>query len=121
TQGVGGEGDGLADHRTMPGRLLRSLPRLLRLQASSWCTIARTKRDLHEATLQLENADGLYALFQASVGLMELALRTNFAINGMLSGMARFRKLLHIPAAGRVVTQEMMEAYCQLAFLPTEE
>src|SRR5262249_24099742 len=64
TQGVGGEGDGPEDRRTIPGRLVRSLPRLLRLQATSWITIIRTRRDLQAATLTLENADGLCELFQ---------------------------------------------------------
>jgi pyruvate,water dikinase len=46
---------------------------------------------------------------------LDVALRTNFAINGAWTGISRIRSALRISGRARVVTEEMMAAYEQLA------
>ncbi|HSK79238.1 MAG TPA: PEP-utilizing enzyme [Thermoanaerobaculia bacterium] len=118
TEGVGGEGGGPADRRLLLGRFARSVPRLVLLQVRSLATIRRADRELSLLEGRIEAAATLTDLHRVSVEALALAMRTNFAINGMLSGVSRVRRFLRVHEAGRVTTREMMEEYGRLAALP---
>ena len=115
TQGVGGERGGQADGRLLPRRFLRAIPRLMRLQWLCLRTVAQAGRALNKLDGQLETAQGLTGLFAVNVAGMALAIQTNFALSGVLSGVSRVRRLLRIPGAARLVTQEMMQGYALLS------
>ncbi len=121
TEGVGGHAGGPADARLLPRRFLASAPQLVAFQ---WCCL-RSLPGLGRAFRRLDRviagSRGLARLHRATVEGLRLALRGNFAINAVLSGAARVRRLLRLPAAGRVVTQEMMEEYGRLSALPPGE
>jgi pyruvate,water dikinase len=120
TEGIGGHADGPADGRLLPKRFLASIPRLLWFQ---WCCL-RSLLELRGAFRRLdreiEGAHGLAALHHATVAGLALGLRGNFAINSTLSAVTPLRRLLRLPGAARVVTQDMMEEYGRLAALPPE-
>jgi phosphohistidine swiveling domain-containing protein len=118
TEGVGGEGGGPADRRILPGPFLRSVPRLVRLQLRSLAAIRRADRELSLLDGRIESAITLADLHRVNVEALALAIRTNFAINGVLSGISRVRRFLGVRGMGRVRTREMMEAYSRLALLP---
>ena len=125
TEGVGGEtgaaeaGSEAADRRLLPGRFLRMTPRLVRLQIHNLATIARAERELARLDGRLATARGLAELHAVSVEALALAIRTNFAINGVLSGVSRLRRFLGVRGQGRettrVTTREMMDEYAALA------
>lgn len=115
TQGVGGEGGGPADGRLLFGRFVRKSPRLVRLQLQSLATIARAGRELSELDRRIAAASGLADLHRITVEGLALAVRTNFAIGGVLTGVSQVRRFLGIRGAARVVTREMMEEYGRLA------
>jgi pyruvate,water dikinase len=123
TDGVGGgdgEGDAgseAADRRLLPGRFLRKAPRLVRLQLHNLATIARAERELARLDGRLAAARGLAELHAVGVEALALAIRTNFAINGVLSGVSRLRRRLGVRGEGRVTTREMMEEYAVLRHL----
>ena len=119
TEGVGGQGSGAAaDRRLLFGRFVRKAPRLLLLQIKSFAAVLRAGRDLARLDAQIEQASSLADLRRANVAAMALAIRTNFAINSVLSGATRVRKALRVRGSARVVTQEMMERYGELSFIP---
>ncbi|HSF43893.1 MAG TPA: PEP-utilizing enzyme [Thermoanaerobaculia bacterium] len=118
TEGVGGEGGGPADRRLLPGRFARSVPRLVLLQVRSLATIRRADRELSLLEGRIEAAATLEDLHRVSVEALALAMRTNFAINGVLSGVSRVRRFLGVHEAGQVMTREMMEEYGRLAARP---
>ena len=89
TEGVGGEAGGPADAKVLPLRMARAVPRLLRLQWVSLQTARGAERALRELEAHIAAAEGLEALFAANVAAMVTAIRTNFAINSVLSGVAR--------------------------------
>ncbi|HEU4558304.1 MAG TPA: PEP-utilizing enzyme [Longimicrobium sp.] len=120
TEGVGGEGGLAGDRRVMAPRFLRKAPTLLRLQGKCLRTVMGIPRALAGLDERIDTARSLPDLFAANVAAMTLAIRTNFAINSVLSGMTRVRRALGVRAAGRVVTQEMMERYSDLAALSAE-
>ena len=115
TEGVGGEGGGPADRRLLLGRFLRKSPRLVGLQIQNLRTIARADSELARLDGRLAAASGLADLHRVNVQALALAIRTNFAINGVLSGVSRVRRALGVRGAGRVATREMMEEYSRLA------
>ena len=121
TEGVGGQAEGACDGRLLPGRFLAAVPRLFRFQ---WCCL-RTVPCLEHGFRRLDqviaSAHTLAELHRATAEGLTLALRGNFAINAALSGMSRIRRLLRLPGAARVVTQDMMEEYRQLSALPASE
>lgn len=117
TEGVGGQGGGPADRRVLPGRFLRKSPRLVRLQIQNLRTIARAGPELARLDGRIAAASGLADLHRINVEALALAIRTNFAINGVLSGVSRARRALGVRGAGRVTTREMMEEYGRLAAL----
>lgn len=121
TEGVGGEGGGPADRRLIFGRFLRNAPRLVHLQLRSLATIAKANRELARLDRRIASASSLPDLYRVNVEALTLAIHTNFAINGVLSGVSRMRRLLGIRGAGRVTTREMMEEYGRLAALPQPE
>lgn len=121
TEGVGGEGGGPADRRLILGRFVRSVPRLVHLQFLNFFTISRADRELARLDHRIAAASGLQELYRANVEALALAVRTNFAINGVLSGVSRGRRFLGIRGAGRVTTREMMEEYARLAAMPERE
>jgi len=117
TEGVGGEGGGPADRRVLLGRFLRKSPRLVRLQIQNLTTIARAGSELAGLDRRIAAASDLADLHRINVEALALAIRTNFAINGVLSGVSRVRRALGVRGAGRVTTREMMEEYGRLAGL----
>jgi pyruvate,water dikinase len=117
TEGVGGEGGGPSDRRLLLGRFLRKAPRLVRLQIQSWKTIARADKELARLDGRLAAASGLADLHRVNVEALALAIRTNFAINGVLSGVSRVRRTLGVRGTARVTTREMMEEYGRLAMV----
>jgi rifampicin phosphotransferase len=121
TQGVGGEGGGLADLRLLFARFVCKSPRLVRLQLQNLATVARADRELMELDREIAAASGLADLHRISVKGLTLALRTNFAIGGIFAGVSRVRRFLGIRGAARVVTREMMEEYGRLStFAPAD-
>jgi rifampicin phosphotransferase len=121
TEGVGGEGGGPADRRLLLGPFLRSGPRLLRLQLLNLRTIRRAEGELVRLDGRIAAASTLAELHRVNVEALALAIRTNFAINGVLSGVSRIRRVLRLRGRGRVITREMMEEYSRLAALPESE
>lgn len=121
TEGVGGHALGPADARLLPSRMLRSVPTLVRLQLTSLRTVLRSRRGVAAFRREVEAARTVPELFRANVAGMELALRTNFALGGLLSGSTRLRRVLGISGRPRVVTAELMRAYDALRGLPASE
>jgi pyruvate,water dikinase len=117
THGVGGEGGGPADGRLLFGRFVRKSPRLVWLQVHSLATIARAGRELAALDGRIASASGLADLHRVSIEGLSLAVRTNFAIGGVLTGVSRVRRFLGLRGAGEVVTRKMMEEYGRLASL----
>ncbi|HYH81630.1 MAG TPA: PEP-utilizing enzyme [Longimicrobium sp.] len=120
TEGVGGEGGLDEDRRVIARRFLRKAPRLILLQSKCLREVAGIRRALAELDGRMDAATSLPDLFAANVAAMTLAIRTNFAINSVLSGITRVRRALGVRGAARVVTQEMMERYGDLATRPAE-
>ena len=120
TEGVGGEGGTAEDGRVIARRFFRKAPRLLRLQSKCLREVAGIPRALADLDRRIDSATSLPELFAANVAAMTLAIRTNFAINSVLSGVTRVRRGLGIRGEARVVTREMMERYGALASLPAE-
>jgi pyruvate,water dikinase len=120
TEGVGGEGGLDEDRRVIGRRFLWKAPRLVLLQWKCLRTVMGIPRALADLDARIGAASSLADLFDANVAAMTLAIRTNFAINSVLSGVTRVRRALGIRSAARVVTQEMMEQYSDLAALPAE-
>ncbi|HEU4452537.1 MAG TPA: hypothetical protein VFR81_05725, partial [Longimicrobium sp.] len=120
TEGVGGEGGPAGDRRVIARRFLRKAPRLVLLQAKCLREVAGIPRALAGLDRRIDAAASLPDLFAANVAAMTLAIRTNFAINSVLSGVTRVRTALGVRGAARVVTQEMMERYGALAALPAK-
>jgi rifampicin phosphotransferase len=118
TEGVGGEGGGPVDRRLLLEQFLRKSPRLARLQVQNLKTIAKADAELARLDGSLAAASGLADLHRVNVEALALAIRTNFAVNGVLSGISRVRRALGVRGAGRVTTREMMEEYGRLAALP---
>ncbi len=115
TEGVGGEGGGPADRRLLFRRFVRKSPRLVWLQLRNLMTMVRARRELSELDRRLAAASGLADLHQITTEGLALALRTNFAIGGALTGVSRVRRFLGVRGQARVVTKEMMEAYGRLS------
>lgn len=120
TEGVGGESRGPADQRILWPRFLRSAIPLLRLQFQGWRTLLAARRGLARFHEAVDAARTLPELFAANAQGMALALRTNFALGGMLSGATRVRSALGIRGRPRVVTAEMMRAYEELRGLDAD-
>ena len=118
TEGVGGASDNPLDAKLMPARVIRALPALLRLQWASFAALRDVKAGFIRLDAQIAGANDLPSLMNANVAAMQLALRTNFALAGLLSGVGRMRRILHIPGAARLVTQQMMQSYNALSALP---
>jgi pyruvate,water dikinase len=120
TEGVGGEGRLAEDKRVIAQRFLWKAPRLVLLQWRCLRVVMGLRRALAELDERIGAASSLSDLFRANVAAMTLAIRSNFAINSALSGITRVRRALGVRGAARVVTQEMMEQYSDLASLPAE-
>jgi pyruvate,water dikinase len=122
TEGVGGgesaKNEIPADRQVLPARFLRRAPRLVRLQINSLMTMAGARRELERLDARIAAAATLADLHRVNTEALGLAIRTNFAINGVLSGVARLRRLLRLEGAARIATQGMMEEYVALAALP---
>ncbi|MEM8885288.1 MAG: PEP-utilizing enzyme [Planctomycetota bacterium] len=118
TEGVGGEGEGPQGSSLRLGRMLRSAPALLRLQWQNRRTMRAIERNLAAWRAEVDAAEDIDALFDATVSGLALALRTNFAINGALSGIARVRRWLRIPGQAEVVTERMRRDYEELRGQP---
>jgi pyruvate,water dikinase len=118
TEGVGGGLNRPADRQVLPGRFLRNAPRLVRLQLRSLMEMAGARRELKRLDERIAAASTLADLHRVNTEALGLAIRTNFAINGVLSGIARVRRFLRLRGAARVATQGMMEEYAALTGLP---
>jgi pyruvate,water dikinase len=110
TQGVGGAGDP-ADRGVLFGRMIRNAHRLVALQLRSVLAIVRAPAALAALDRAIDEATSLEGLYRACVAAMVTAIRTNFAIGGVFSGVFAVRRFLGVRGAARVVTQEMMERY----------
>lgn len=119
TQGVGGEGGGADDHAVLPGAFLRSALRLMRLQARSLQAVRGAPAALAKLDEVIERASTLEDVYRANVTAMGLAIRTNFAIGGVLSGVSRVRRACGVEGTARVVTEEMMHRYQAISSLRT--
>jgi pyruvate,water dikinase len=111
TQGVGGQGDGPLDARIDLARFLRMGPRLIRLQLKNLVTVLQSARDLAAFERRVRAATDLRELHAATVVGLSVALRTNFAINGALTGATRVRRALGLRGRARVTTEALMEQY----------
>jgi pyruvate,water dikinase len=121
TEGVGGEGGGPADRHLLFGRFVRKSPRLILLQLRNLAVMAGIDREFSRLDARIATALSLPDLHGVCVEALGLAIRTNFAINGALSGVVRMRRFLGIQGSARVVTQEMMEEYGRLAAISDPE
>ena len=124
TEGVGGgaaDGSKPADRQVLPARFLRRAPRLILLQLRSLAAIVRSRRELDRLGRRIAKATTLTELHRVNVDALTFAIRTNFAINGILSGMVRVRRFLRLSGATYVITRGMMEEYAYLATLPFAE
>jgi pyruvate,water dikinase len=120
TDGVGGRSEP-ADRGVRPGRLLRSVPTLLRLQAANRRAVRAIPEGLARLDAALSRCETLADLQRVNVEALTFAIRTNFAINGMLSGIVRVRRALGVRGSAEVVTGAMMAAYAGLAAEPDPE
>lgn len=120
TEGVGGEDGGPLDRRPLLGRMLLKSPRLVRLQLQNRATVRRIPAALARFDAAMDDARDLGGWFRATAVGLDVALRTNFAINGALSGIVRIRRALGVRGRARVVTEDMMRAYDRLRGLSGE-
>ncbi len=112
TDGVGGTGqDSPLDGRFDLRRMLRKSPRLLRLQWGNRQTMKRIPEALARLDHAIDQARDLEDLFEATRVGLDVALRTNFAINGAWTGIARVRGALGIRGRARIVTERMRAEY----------
>ena len=114
-RGVGGESTGAADERVLWGRVLRSSGHFVRLQVKSLLAVLRLERGLERLGEEIDRAQGLTALFGATVAALAFAIPSNFAIAAVLNPARRVRRALGVRGGARVVTQEMMERWTALA------
>lgn len=121
TEGVGGQVRCAEDARVLPGRLLRAIPRLVKLQIWSLVTLLRSDRELRRLDDRIAAAHGPAELFAVSVEALALAIRTNFGIGGLYSGALRTRRMLRIRGTAPVVTLDMMEAFAAIGARPRAE
>ncbi|MEM1451680.1 MAG: PEP-utilizing enzyme [Planctomycetota bacterium] len=121
TEGVGGAAGSPEDARPRWGRMIRMSPRLVRLQLQNLAAIRGIRRRLADFDARLESARSIADWFGATAFGLDLALRTNFAINGALSGLTRVRRAVGVRGRARVVTEDMMEEYGALRRLPVTE
>jgi phosphohistidine swiveling domain-containing protein len=117
TESVGGASEGPEDERFIWPRLFAALPCLLRLQLINLIIVLNTVRELRRLDAEIAAARDLKALYSANVSAMSMAIRTNFAINSMLTGVARLRKRIGIRGTARIATRAMMEEYSALGAL----
>lgn len=124
TEGVGGDAESPLDHRFDFSRLVRSAPQLMKLQWQNFTTVLRIRRGLDRLRREVSDAHSLESLFRANVSAMSFAIQTNFAINGILSGVLRVRRLLGLQSkairrqSDGLVTREMMDGYEAIRNLP---
>ncbi|MEM9381195.1 MAG: PEP-utilizing enzyme, partial [Planctomycetota bacterium] len=118
TEGVGGAAGSPEDARPVWRRMIRKAPRLVRLQLQNLSAIRSIPRRLAEYDARLADALTVADWFEATAFGLDLALRTNFAINGALSGVTRVRRTFGVRGRARVVTEDMMEEYGAIRGLP---
>lgn len=121
TEGVGGEGAGPHDDKVAWWRMLKASPRLMRLQFRSLLTVISRRRELRRLDTKIASCRSLPDFFAASVAGLGLALRVNFAINGILSGLTRVRRVLGLAGGVEVETERMMRAFDDLTRVPDAE
>lgn len=120
TEGIGGAQGAESAGGVRIGRLLRHGPRLVGLQLMNLWTVACIPRRLRALERRVQEAHSLAELFRASVAGLELALTTNFALNGALTGWIRVRRGLRIEGRAEVVTERMQAEYEALLGIPAE-
>ena len=111
TEGVGGDPGSRADGKADLVRMVAKSPRLIRLQLQNRTVIRQIPEGLAELDRHIDGCRSVADWFSATARALDLALRTNFAINGALSGAVRVRRALRIRGRARVVTESMMEEY----------
>jgi len=121
TEMFGGESRGNPlDARLIPRRFLQSIPRLLRMQWLNLCRIKGIPRLLQDIDTRLLASHGLRDIWQASADVLAESIQTMFALGGMIKGMMQVRRALRIRSGGKIVTQEMMREYTELAAISDE-
>ncbi len=109
--GIGGNGDRAKDRSVDLPRMLRNAPRLLAMQVLALADVVRLPAGLRTARVRIARARTLRELFEANAAALAFALRSNFAINAVLSGTTRIRRALRLKGRARVVTEAMMDDY----------
>ncbi len=120
TEGIGGAQGPESAGGVRLGRLLLHGPRLVRLQLANLRTLVQIPQRLKEFERTVAEARSLPELFAANVAGLELALTTNFALNGALTGWIRVRRGLGIAGRAEVVTERMQAEYEALLRSPAE-
>jgi phosphohistidine swiveling domain-containing protein len=118
TNAIGGYPATPADGRIIPGRLVRSLPRLL---WQHWLYVQKARNveaDLRRLDKAIDGATDLRQLFAAAVHGMAMLLHTTFAIAALCSLVVGMRKALGITSSAPLVTRDMMTAYRRVLALP---
>lgn len=118
TDGVGGSVEGRAARRPNLLRMALKSPRLVRLQLQNVGAMRRVDAELARFDAALESARSLEDWYDATVLGLDVALRTNFAINGALSGIVRVRAALRIRGRAHVVTDAMRADFEDVRALP---
>ncbi|MEO1695918.1 MAG: PEP-utilizing enzyme [Planctomycetota bacterium] len=111
TDGVGGTVEGRAARRPNLLRMARKSPRLVRLQLQNVGAMRRIDDELARIEEATRDARTLADWYDATVVGLDVALRTNFAINGALSGIVRVRGALRVRGRAHVVTDAMREEF----------
>jgi rifampicin phosphotransferase len=118
TSAVGGYPATPADARIIPGRLARSVPRLL---WQHWLYVQKVRRveaDLRRLDEAIDRATELRKVYAATVQGLAMLLHTTFAIAALCSLVMGVRKALGITGSAPLVTRDMMAAYRRLFTLP---
>lgn len=111
TRGIGGPGPAAADARPIGGRLLRSLPRLLRAIPGDLVAIASAPRTIARHRARFRAATTLLGIWEENRRAVAEAFRIIFAVGAPIPALAAIRRALRIPEGGRPVTREMMDAF----------
>lgn len=115
TEGLGGAPDGPEDEAILPGRLARSLPKLARVAMANFAVWGAIAAGLRRLDREIAGARTLGDLQRVNVRAFEFSVETNFAIMSVLAVAGKLRRLLGVTRSARVITQEMMAEYAEIA------
>jgi hypothetical protein len=120
-QATGGPQTTPGDHRVGWWRLGRSLWRLAAGELRGLAKVVRAPRELAQFDEQMAQATELSEVYKVWVASWRLAIDTALAVVGTLAAVTLIRTFLHLPGRARLVTQDMMDEYQDLALLPAEQ